>query len=178
MLYYLYNLKEGVEMGNYSFIFFVDGDNCPQMRIKGIEQLMERDEIHVFESDQAVYFNQQRQQSYAANTKASISFELVKKGKDSVDFAIGMAIARRFAARDPNPLKNVIVILVSGDKHFEIIAREALRTSDEACIIERAASVESALERFYLARVNSAELLNQYFIKNLDSDWVSIYINE
>ena len=154
-------------MQEYSFVIFVDGDNLPRKRTEGIERLRAGDEVYIFESEDAIYFNAERQAELRASSKANVVFRRVKAGKDSADFAIAMAIARKF----PQGITgNSIACLISGDRHFDIIAHEFLAGSESKIPIERIDTIKTAVDKFYLLRAENAGDLHNYFVKRFGAE--------
>lgn len=98
-------------------IYYVDGDNSPKERIKGIEWLSENDKVYIFYADTNTYYTKDKnRRDIELTTKAKIQFEKTGTGKNATDFAIAVHAAMALDAAEDESL-----FLVSGDKHFTTI---------------------------------------------------------
>lgn len=98
-------------------IYYIDGDNSPGARTQGIENLTENDEVIIlYAKANTHYCAESVRNEIKERTKAKLSFVQVCDGKNAVDFAV--AVRAGFAAATTSDK----LFLISGDKHFDMVA--------------------------------------------------------
>lgn len=101
-------------------VYYVDGDNNPEKRIIGIEELSKRDVVKIFcANNNSHYSNYERREQLEEKCKCKIIFVSVIPGPNAVDFAIGIDA---YGVYIKKPGRNIF--LLSADKHFTVIKRQ------------------------------------------------------
>ena len=101
-------------------VYYIDGDNDPERRILGIEDLSRHDVVKIFcANNNSHYSHYKRRESLQNRCKCKIKFIPVMPGPDAVDFAIGIDAYGTYMKK---PRRNIF--LLSGDKHFTVIKRQ------------------------------------------------------
>lgn len=143
------------------FIFYLDGDNVQVPT--GIELLHEDDEIHIFYNTGNKSFNFEKRKAITASAKCSVDYQVIQASANAVDFAIAVEACKRYAE---NKDEENMYILVSKDKHFEVIIRELNRIFQLKSGFYRVASIEEAMSKFFLLKVKNKDNLSQALIGN------------
>ena len=121
-------------------IYFIDGDNAPGTRTCGIENLTEKDKVFIFYAKSNTHYTSKDiRQGLERKTTAQLSFVQVCDGKNAVDFAVATR-AGYYASND-----NEKIFLVSGDKHFDMIAQIIGKELAQGCSIKRVDTLSIAL---------------------------------
>ena len=98
-------------------IYYIDGDNKPTERIRGIEWLNPSDVVKIYYANNNSYFPSEKNQEQIVNqTCANVSFHSIPAGPNAVDFAIAVNAGIALSEKEPTP-----IFLISEDKHFKII---------------------------------------------------------
>ena len=121
-------------------IYFIDGDNAPGSRTRGIENLAAKDIVVIFYAkSNSHYSSKDIRQELEKKTTAQLSFVQVCDGKNAVDFAVATR-AGYYASTE-----NTKIFLISGDKHFDLIAEIIGKELADRCSIKRADTLSIAL---------------------------------
>ena len=98
-------------------IYYVDGDNSPKERIRGIEWLRETDTVRIYYAcNNTFYPLQKNQKQIECQTKAKVQFISVPAGKNAVDFAVAVNVSISIANGEKE-----LIFLVSEDSDFQMI---------------------------------------------------------
>ena len=121
-------------------IYYIDGDNSPGARTIGIENLTDDEEVVIcYATSNLYYCSDKVQKSLREKTKAKLSFIPVPEGKNAVDFDI--AVKAGAAAE----VGQNFIFLISGDKHFDTVAKIIRRQLEPGKSIKRAETIKDAI---------------------------------
>ena len=121
-------------------IYFIDGDNAPGSRTRGIENLTAKDIVVIFYAkSNSHYSSKDIRQGLEKKTTAQLSFVQVCDGKNAVDFAVATRAGYYASTEDAK------IFLISGDKHFDLIAEIIGKELADRCSIKRADTLSIAL---------------------------------
>lgn len=121
-------------------IYFIDGDNAPGSRTRGIENLTAKDIVVIFYAkSNSHYSSKDIRQGLERKTTAQLSFVQVCDGKNAVDFAVATRAGYYASTGDTR------IFLISADKHFDLIAEIIGKEVADRCSIKRADTLSIAL---------------------------------
>ena len=154
-------------------IYYIDGDNGPGSRTKGIEVLGENDFMKIFYSSQNNYYKDvEKQNAVKESGSYRTEFVEVKPGNNSVDFAICIDVAKQLEQTKGLP---PVICLISADKHFDVIA-EQLGESFDGVNVVTARTVDEAYTICGLMTIASVADLRRYLFKTVgDAQGNKIY---
>lgn len=143
-------------------IVIVDGDNSPGTRTEGVSALCKEDELYIYySSNNKFYLDQSNQNVLRLESDCNIHFKKIKDGKNAVDFAVAMDMATLSTEE-----KSTRIVLISGDKHFRIIANQlAERYHNPNVFVEN--NIYDAVLKHKLPEIKSVEEVKNY--------WTAIY---
>lgn len=138
----------------------VDGDNAPGANTKGINKLSDIDKVIVFyASNNKYYCAEANREKLLANANCEVEFRSIPAGDCAVDIAIAMYAAQAVLTQEPQ-----IMVLVSEDKHFGIIARQAQSMSKD-WLIAQESNIENALHKYRLPEAGSLYEFHEYLVR-------------
>ena len=117
-------------------VYYIDGDNCPCERMRGMELLAERDIVMIYHVRTGSYYTHQRRASIRDRYVCNVKFIPVNPGSNATDFAIGLD-AYDTLLHHPKTK----VHLISGDKHFDVITTQIKALLGQRAYVERAGCV-------------------------------------
>ena len=121
-------------------IYYIDGDNSPGARTIGIENLTDDEEVVIcYATSNLYYCSDKVQKLLREKTKAKLSFIPVPEGKNAVDFDIAVKAG---AAAEAG---HNFIFLISGDKHFDTVAKIIRRQLEPGKSIKRAETIKDAI---------------------------------
>ena len=136
-------------------IIYLDGDNSPGTRTKGISNLKDADTVKVFYARNNKHYSQKKiQEELEAKCKSRFEFIPVKPGNNSVDFAIAIAVSKQLTDNTADEIH----CIVSSDKHFDMVI-ENLKAVFPDAFFKRVESVDEAIGRFFLFGADDKESL-------------------
>ena len=128
------------KLGTKRTIYYVDGDNCPGERIKGIEDLGSRDIVKIFHAKNNTYYlSARKRRALKESSKSKVLLIPINPGPDAVDFAIGMDA---YAECMKNPMCHMY--LISRDKHFGVIKEQIDSLTNNKAIVTHVETVGEA----------------------------------
>ena len=120
-------------------IYYIDGDNSPGARTIGIENLTDDEEVVIcYATSNLYYCSDKVQKSLREKTKAKLSFIPVPEGKNAVDFDIAVKAGAAESGQN-------FIFLISGDKHFDTVAKIIRRQLEPGKSIKRAETIKDAI---------------------------------
>lgn len=146
-------------------IYWVDGDNSPTVRLRGIEIARPCDEIHIFESVKEknnLHFKPDYLEKIRKTTKASVDFTSVKSGNQATDFRILIEISRYIMQHN----EHCVHILLSDDKHFDIMHRE-IKAALSPYRVDYCNSIGQAMHKYATLCLSTKEEWKAYLRQTL-----------
>lgn len=128
-----------------------------------MERLDAEDEVHIFCNANSKAFSAEKKATITANKKCSVAFQVAPTTANSVDFAIAVEVAKRFA--EEKDTENMY-ILISKDKHFDTIVRELNRVFNLKKAFNCTESIDEALAKYALLKIEDEEHLWKYLLIN------------
>ena len=144
----------------------IDGDNAPgETRTVGADRLDPvKDKLIVFYGTKNPYYNSKtNREKLREQASCEVTYIRIDQGSNAVDFAMAI-YAGNICSQSGND--ELLLTLVSGDRHLSIVERELARLYD-TCSIKCVQTVDEALVRYQLIEADTAEdiknvLCNQY----------------
>ena len=153
-------------------IYFIDGDNSPGARTIGIENLNEDDKVIVFYAQSNSHYGSEFiRNELSSKTKAKVTFVKTIDGKNAVDFAVATRAGFLAAQTGAKTL-----FLISGDKHFDVIAKIIGDELAENCDIRRVDTLSKAMI-CDAESINSIEVAENLIKINFGDDEGTAFMN-
>lgn len=141
-------------------VYYVDGDNNPGMRTKGIKHLTEEATVWIYYASTNKYYSkEENRNAIVASARCDVNFVRVPAGKNSADIMIGMDAARDLAKHES--IQGVV--LVSADNDFNLI-RTLLKNHGANTIIKNANTVEQGHEMMDMLTVETIQDMHQILV--------------
>ena len=122
-------------------IYYVDGDNSPKERIRGIEWLRETDNVRIYYAcNNTFYPLQKNQKQIEGQTKANVQFFSVPAGKNAVDFAVAVNASISIAQGEKG-----LIFLVSEDSDFQMITNLICEETQAKVQVEKVKNIWQGL---------------------------------
>ena len=153
-------------------VCLIDGDNNPPKGADGIELLNADDSVIVFyAANNPFYSKASNRQALQSLAVCKVEFIQVPPGKNSVDFAVAIEASKLYSgSRDAR-----IYLLISQDKHFDIIERQLMRQHRSSNLVQRVSSIRDGMEHFFLFKASTADELKQLLKKYYGAQGANLY---
>ena len=143
-------------------LIYIDGDNSPGSRTEGVGELSERDTVKIFYASNNKFYSQENNRNkLKEQCGCRCEFVAVKPGNNAVDFAIVIHAVRDHEAGEIGGA----VCFVSGDQHFDMIAKQLKDVYDDEINVTRVATIEEAVARYYMMEVRSLSELHEHMCR-------------
>lgn len=143
-------------------IYYIDGDNGPGSRTKGIECLGIHDTVKLFYNGQNNYYKEQKNRKTLLDQGlCQVEFFETQNGNNAVDFAICIDVTKMLEWgnwHDP------VICLISADKHFNAMAVQLADRFPDADIIT-AGTIEDAYLKGGCLALNDISDLKRFLMK-------------
>lgn len=135
-------------------IILIDGDNRPKACLKGIENLQKKDIVYILYNETNVKaYTSKFKADVIEKSKAKVKFVKINtNSKNGVDFASSQFLSK-LLCKDSDKR----YILVSGDKHFHVIASTAkqIHSTNKIHVVETLDDIK------YINKEKRSKKLNQ-----------------
>ena len=153
-------------------VCYIDGDNAPGSRTRGIECLSTHDTVKLFYNEQSNYYKElKNRKALLDQGLCQVEFIETQNRNNAVDFAMCIDAAKLLARENSH---TPIIYLISSDKHINVIAKQ-LAESFLNVDINTAGTIEEAYLKGGCLSLSNICDLKRFLVKKygkLRGDWV------